>query len=152
MFPFMMVGWNGWGLATRVGRLKPRLYVAATESARAYADNRRRMLGTHCCERGGVICNTPELRSSPGARTRAKSGPSAPGAGLPTKVHALGTFVVRDPEYHRRQAMTLLRLARTTRDPQTSAALKQSAAEHSAIAEEQEDQLAARAFRKPDRD
>jgi len=62
------------------------------------------------------------------------------------------TFVVLDPEYHRRQAVMLLRLARTTRDPQTSASLKQLAAEHAAIAEEEEDERAARAFRKPARD
>ena len=49
-----------------------------------------------------------------------------------------------EPEYHRRQVVMLLRLARTTRDPQTSASLKQLAAEHAAIAEEEEDERAAR--------
>jgi hypothetical protein len=59
---------------------------------------------------------------------------------------------VLDPEYHRRQAVMLLRLARTMRDSQTSAALKQLAAEHAAKAEEEEDERAARAFRKSARD
>jgi hypothetical protein len=40
------------------------------------------------------------------------------------------------PEYHRRQAATLLQLAQNTRDPDTAKALLQIVAEHIARAEE----------------
>jgi hypothetical protein len=41
----------------------------------------------------------------------------------------------QDSDYHRRQAATLIRLAQTTRDQETSAALMRLAAEHTELAE-----------------
>jgi hypothetical protein len=44
------------------------------------------------------------------------------------------------PAYHRRQADTLIRLASSTRDPDTAAALMKLAAEHNHLAEMPEGQ------------
>jgi hypothetical protein len=39
------------------------------------------------------------------------------------------------PDYHRRQAETLIKHASSTRDPETAAALQKLAAEHAAMAD-----------------
>jgi len=44
--------------------------------------------------------------------------------------------IVATANYHRRQAATLIRLANSTRDPETATALMRLAAEHNALAEE----------------
>jgi hypothetical protein len=44
--------------------------------------------------------------------------------------------IVATANYHRRQAETLIRLANSTRDPETATALMRLAAEHNALAEE----------------
>jgi hypothetical protein len=128
-----------------------------TSAVNCRATNGAHLYGDAKCQIGDRDAEAPQptspLSALLGPHPQPESAPSEAGAGsLAPMKPAPGTFVVLDPEYHRRQAVMLHRLARTTRDPQTSAALKQLAAEHAAKAEEQEDERAARAYRKPARE
>jgi hypothetical protein len=66
---------------------------------------------------------------------------------IKAKVAKLSRVVPVDSEYHQTQAVTLLRLARSTRDPDTAAALMRLAADHASLADK-----AAREQPKPGRD
>src|SRR5262249_37818077 len=74
--------------------------------------------------RGGTPILHPPLSVLRSPHPQPENAPSEAGAGslAPMKLTP-GTFVVLDPDYHRRQVVMLLRLARTTRDPQTPVCL-----------------------------